>query len=223
MSEGALREQMVRLATRMYERDYIAGVAGNLSARLTETTLLTTPGGGSKADLDPEGLVVVDLEGEVVRAPRGVRPTSELPMHLEVYRQRPDVGAALHAHPVHCVALSMVGISLDEPLIPEAVVLLGPVPTAAYATPSSEENRDAIADLIGRHDAILLAHHGSLTVGRDLEEAFLRLETLEHVARTVSIAHRLGRPSALAGRDLEKLLVMRREMGLHPVGREDFA
>lgn len=190
----------------MHARDYIAALSGNLSARLPDGNLLVTPAGADKSKLDPGQLLVVGLDGRLTARSADGQPTSELPMHLEVYRQRPDVGAVIHAHPVACVALSLVGISLDEPYIPEAIVMLGPVPTTAYATPSSSENRDAVAALIPEHNALILAHHGTLTVGRDLEEAYLRLEVLEHTARTLALAHQLGHPRPLSQGEIDKLM-----------------
>lgn len=190
----------------MYARDYISGLSGNLSARLPDGNLLVTPAGVSKSDLRAEQLCVLDPDGHPVHVPTGLEPTSELPMHLEVYRQRPDVGGAIHAHPITSVALSLVGISLEEPILPEALVVLGPVPTTGYATPSSEEDRDAIAGLIARNNAIILAHHGTLTVGRDLMEAYVRLETLEHTARTLATAYQLGQPARLSEEAVDKLL-----------------
>ncbi len=213
-----LREQIVRVARRMQAEGYIAGAAGNLSARLDAERLLITPAGANKGELAPEALLVIDLEGNCLEGDGSCRPSSELPMHLEIYRRRPDVGAVVHAHPVHCVALSLVGVSLQTPYIPEALVLLGPVATTRYATPSSTENRDAIGGLIGEHDAIVLAHHGSLTVGRDVVEAFMRLEVLEHTAKTVALAHMVGQPRGLSQEAVEKLLDMRAGYGLGKEG-----
>lgn len=204
--EDLLRHQLVAAAAKMYARGYIAALSGNLSARLPAGRILVTPAGVDKSKLDPEQLLVVDLNGRLTGPSGGSQPTSELPMHLEVYRQRPHVGAVIHAHPVACIALSLVGISLEEPYLPEAVVMLGPVPTAKYATPSSVENRDAIAALIPEHNALILSHHGTLTLGRDLEEAYLRLEILEHTARTLALAHQLGDPRPLSQGEIDKLM-----------------
>ena len=216
-NEAALRTHVIEVAKKMYERDFISGIAGNISVRLTPETLLLTPGGGSKADLTPDELLIIDLEGNCLAGDGTCKPSSELPMHLEVYRQRPDVGAVVHAHPITCVALSLVGISLAPPYIPEALVFLGPIATAPYATPSSTENRDAIAGLINNHDAIILAHHGSLTVGRNLKEAYDRLEVLEHTARTIAAAFQMGTPRQLAESSVEKLLSQREQLGFsHP-------
>lgn len=171
------------------------------------------PSGLNKGKLTPNDLLIIDLNGNCISGDATCNPSSEVPMHLEVYRQRPDVGAVIHAHPITCVALSLVGISLQDPYIPEALVMLGPVPTTPYATPSSTENRDAIAGLIAQHDAIILAHHGSLTVGRNLDEAFTRLEILEHTAKTIALASQIGTPRKLAPQAVEKLLTVRQKMG----------
>jgi L-fuculose-phosphate aldolase len=214
MDDHSLRKGIVEIGLEMYRRDFISGSAGNISARLPNGNLLITPSGINKGKLTSDHLLIIDLEGNSIRGDISSRPSSELPMHLEVYRQRPDVHAVIHAHPITCVALSLVGISLQDPYIPEALVLLGSVPTTPYATPSSTENRDAIAGLIADHDAIILAHHGSLTVGRDLEEAYARLEILEHTAKTVALAFQMGTPRKLELEAVQKLLDMRQRMGL---------
>jgi L-fuculose-phosphate aldolase len=190
----------------MYARDYISSLSGNLSARLPDGNILATPAGVRKSEMSPEQLVVVNLEGEPLDLPQDLKPTSELPMHLEIYRRRKDVGAAIHAHPIASVALSLAGISLEQALLPEAVVMLGPVPTTGYATPSSEENRVAISSLIDQHNAIILARHGTITIGPDLETAYQRLETLEHTARTLILAYQLGDIQPLSEEALNKLV-----------------
>jgi L-fuculose-phosphate aldolase len=212
VSEKLLRARMVAVGGRLAERGYIHGRAGNLSARLPDGNLLATPAGLNKAEIYADQLLVVDLEGRPVRARAGLRPTTELPMHLEVYRQRPDVGAVIHAHPINCIVLSLLGISMEDPYLPEALVLLGPVPTTPYATPSSAENRAAIAGVIAGHDALILSHHGSLTVGRDLDEALERLEVLEHSAAILVRAHQIGQPQRIPAEELGKLEAMRRQM-----------
>ena len=196
---------MVAVAAQMYRRGFITALSGNLSTRLPNGNILVTPAGPHKGFLSPEALIEVNLEADILSGLEGLRATSELPMHLEIYQKRPDVGAAIHAHPVACIALSLVGITLERPVIPEAVVLLGEVPTTAYATPSSDENRAAISELIRDHDAIILAHHGSLTLGRDLQEAYYRLETLEHTAQILALAHQLGEPRQLSKEAVKKL------------------
>lgn len=205
LDENNIRQQLVNIAAKMYSCGYITGYSGNLSARLPDGKLLVTPAGVCKGELSPEQLLLVDPNTSPNVLFTDKHLTSELPMHLEVYHQRPDVGAVIHAHPSTCVALTLVGITLEEPFLPEAIVLLGSVPTAPYATPSSQENQVAISNLIGKHNAIILDHHGTLTVGKNLAEAYHRLEVLEHTACTLALAHLLGKPQPLSPQAVEKL------------------
>jgi len=225
--EQALREEIVRVGHLMYERGLVVGVDGNISARLDETRVLCTPSGLCKGMMSPEQLIVVDMEGRKVgpgtAASRDLRPTSEVFMHLEAYRQRPDVGGVVHAHPPITVALSIAGVSLADCMLPEVIVNLGLVPTTEYATPASEENVRAIRDLIANHDGMILQRHGTLTVGRTPWEAYMRLESLEQVARITLVLYQLGRGDPLPPEQVEKLLEQRRKMGLaHPGEEEEF-
>jgi len=211
--EITLRRQIVAAARRLDALGMLPGSAGNLSARLGENLILVTPSAVPKATLQPEELLVTNLEGEVVRGIRSYRPTSELPMHLEVYRQRPDAIAVVHAHPAASVALTLLGISLQEPILPEAVLMLGEVPTTRYATPSTPENQKAIRQWIGKHDVILLARHGAIAVGHTVEEAATKMIVLEHTAQTLIWAHILGKPTPLSQENIEKLLKVRQTYG----------
>jgi L-fuculose-phosphate aldolase len=213
MSETDLRSAIVKAGRLMQAREYVDGTAGNLSARLGPDRILATPSGLVKGELTPEDLIVVDSDGLLVSGRPGLRPTSELAMHLEAYRRRPDVNAVVHAHPITAVALSIAGISLEECVIPEAIVFLGLVPTTPYATPSSDENRRAISNVIVDHDALILRYHGSLTVGRDVQEAYLRLETLEHTAKIIALSRLLGGGPPLPPEQVTKLLKTRQEWG----------
>jgi L-fuculose-phosphate aldolase len=177
--------------------------------------------------MTPEQLIVVDMEGHkvgpVTAANRDLRPTSEVFMHLEAYRQRPDIGGVVHAHPPITVALSIAGVSLADCMLPEVIVNLGLVPTTDYATPASAENVSAIRTIIRTHDGMILQRHGALTVGRDPWEAYMRLESLEQVARITLILQQLGRGQPLPPEQVEKLLDQRRKMGLaHPGEEEEF-
>jgi len=218
--ENALRAEIVRIGRLMHAQELVDGTSGNISARLGPDAILTTPTGVAKGFLEPEHLIVVNMRGEVVKAGPGWGPTSELLMHLEAYRRRPDVNGVVHAHPVTAVALSIADISLAECLVPEAVVVLGLVPTTPYANPSSEENQRAIADVIVNHDALVLRYHGTLTVGRDVNEAFLRLETLEHTAKIIALTRLLGGGPALPPEQVTKLLAARQALGFARPGDE---
>jgi len=224
-TEQAWRKEIVRVCRLLHEKGYVAATDGNVSVRLGKNRILSTPSGFSKGFLAPEQLIVTDLAGKRVPsyepASRALKPTSELPMHLEAYRQRPDIGAVVHAHPPICVALSIAGISLARCLLPEVVVTLGLIPTAEYATPSSAEGPGAIRDLIANHDALVIQRHGTLTVGQDPFDAYLKLEKMEHAAYVTLILRQLGQETPLPPAEVAKLLQMRREKGLASEGEEE--
>ncbi len=223
-SEQALRQSIVQVGRLMYDKDLICGIDGNISARLDEERLLITPSGLPKGLLTEDQLLVVTMDGvpmgsnEALR--QGLKPTSELPMHLEVYRQRPDVEAVVHAHPPLAVTLSIAGIPMSLNVLPEVMLMLGRIPTAPYSLPSSEENATAIRTLIRDHDAIILERHGSLTVGDSPMQAFMRLESVEQNARILFMLAQLGGGDPLAaGEELdddqvERLMQLREKMGL---------
>lgn len=213
-----LRRLICRIGRLMRQFGYIDGGSGNISARLGPDRILITPSGPAKGFMKPDQLIVIDMDGRKVGEPtaanRDLQPSSETPMHLECYRLREDVGGVVHAHPPNAVALTIAGISLAQCVVPEVVVLMGLVPTAPYATPASVEDRDAIRDLIPFHDALMLSHHGSLTVGPDVWTAYLRLETLEHYANILLRVSQLGEPRPLQPDQIAKLLDLRQQLGL---------
>lgn len=228
-TESELRDLICRVGQLMYRQGYIDGAAGNISARLSQDRFLMTPSGLATGFLDAEQLIVVNLAGERVDKPSAanarLRATSESPMHLECYRQREDVNAVVHAHPPTAIALTLVGFDFQQCIIPEMVVLLGMAPTAPYSTPSSQENRDAITNLIREHDAIMLSNHGSLTVAKSLWDAYLMLESLEHGATILHRALQLGGElKAIPADQIGKLVAYREQFGLlRPGDRERFA
>jgi len=217
-SEHHLRRDIVRVGKLLYDKGLIVATDGNGSARVESNRILATPSGLCKGFMEPEQLIVVDLNGERVGltnpANRNLQPTSEMRMHLEAYRRRPDIAAVVHAHPPTTVAMSIAGIDLARCLIPEVIVTLGVVPTTRYATPSSDENARAIRDLIGGHDAIVLQRHGTLTVGRDPLDAFLKTESLEQMARIAFMTQLLGASPELPPEEVAKLVAQREALGL---------
>ncbi len=222
-TRARLSADIVRVGQWLHQYQYIDGASGNISARLGPDQILATPSGLPKGQLSPEQLIIVNMRGEKVGGLPELKPTSELLMHLEAYRRRPDVNGVVHAHPITCVALSIAGISLAECVIPEAVVVLGLIPTTPYATPSSAENQRAISEVIVSHDALVLQYHGSLTVGRDVMEAYLRLETLEHTAKIIALTKLLGGGPALPPEQVAKLIQTRKDWGFaRPGDDEDF-
>ncbi len=209
------RAEIVRIGRLMYDKGFIVAGDGNLSIRLGPDRLLATPSGAHKGFLRPQDLIITDMNGQKISpAEPDLRPTSEMPMHLEVYRQRPDAGAVVHAHPPTTVALSIANVRMNEPILPEVVITLGSVPTAEYATPSSRENVGAIKHLIADHDGIVLKRHGALTVGPTLFDAFMKLETIEHYARILFQSTLLGCCHPLAMEQVDKLLAIRQAMGI---------
>lgn len=203
-SEAALRRALVDVCRALHARDLIGAAEGNVSCRLGPDRLLVTPSGVSKALLRPAELVVVDLGGVQVRG-RG-RPSSELRMHLAAYAARPEVQAAVHAHPLTAVALTVAGLPPPNDVMPEASVVLGEVAVAPFATPGTEEVPAALAPLLPRHDVLLLERHGALALGRSLGEALERMETLERVARVALMARLAGRCEPLAPDAVAKVL-----------------
>lgn len=208
--EAALRVQVVHSCRRLWERGLIAGQDGNVSVRLSPDRILTTPSGFSKIDLTEEDLVIVSAEGELLEGRH--QPTSELAVHLRALARRPDVQAVVHAHPPTAIALSLVGRTLPEDLLPEITVLLGPVPLVPYETPGTSAVADRFDPFWADHDAFLMAHHGALTLGHDLRRAHQRMESLEHAARIVTTASALGTVNRLPVAGVEELRAMRRQM-----------
>jgi L-fuculose-phosphate aldolase len=203
--ETVLRTELIWVCKKLEEKGLIAASDGNVSCRLGKDRLLITPSGKAKGDLKPLDLLTVDLRGNVLAG--SGKPSSEIRMHLLVYQERPDVHAVVHAHPPMLTAFTLAGIPFLADALPEVLLTIGPVPTAPYATPTTEEVPASIAPLVADHNAMLLERHGSITFGRDLEEAYMRTEKLEHAAHTLFYAHQLNRklPSPLSKAQKEKL------------------
>jgi len=210
-TEKELRLDIVEAGRRLYASGLIAGGDGNISVRLPGDTLLATPSGKSKGFLRPEDLVITDMNGRPLRGEAG-RPSSEIQMHLLFYRQRPDVMAVVHAHPPTATGYAAAGLSLDKPLIAEAVLTLGKLALAPYGTPGTPEVSQGLAALVPDHDAILMANHGAVTSGPDLDQALYRMETVEHFAKISLVAHILGREKAISEENVKRLEKARIEL-----------
>jgi L-fuculose-phosphate aldolase len=211
-TEFEARRAIVEIGRRIWQRGYVAANDGNLSVRLPGDRIVVTPTGRSKGFLEPADLVVVTLDG--VRVAGALEPTSELAMHLFAYRRRPDALAVVHAHPPKATAFAASGVPLAECVLPEVVLTLGSVPLASYATPSTEEVPRSLEDLIGTYSAMLLRNHGVLTLGADIEQAYFRMETVEHFAEIAIAARALGGPSPLSREEVRKLLHVREKLGI---------
>ena len=211
-SERELRAQLVRFSHLCYERHLLVGLDGNLSVRLSDDLVLCTQAGCHKGLLTDEHLVVIDMEGNKVRG-RG-QPTSEMAMHLACYRERPDIEAVVHAHPPMCVAFTIAGVSMARCVLPEVVLTLGAIPTLDYRTTGTRHLADAVGEAIRSHDAVMMDRHGAVCVGTTVEEAFCKLETMEHSAKIMKAARDLGHIQNLPAEESVRL----RSMGLKRYG-----
>lgn len=210
--EKQLRADIVEVGRRLHARTYIASNDGNLSVRLSEDRLLTTPKGVSKGFMTPEMIVVTDLTGRKLDG--DLDPSSELLMHLAVYQNRSDVMAVVHAHPPAATGFAVAGIPLDRAVLAEVVTTLGSIPIADYGTPSTQELADAVRRYIKTHDGLLLANHGALTVAPELLAAYYKMETIEHFARISLVARLLGRERLLSREEVMRLQDLRGTYGI---------
>lgn len=210
--EEQLRADIVEAGRRLYARGYVASNDGNISVRLDDNRLLTTPRGVSKGFMTPDMMVTTDLTGRKLAGDRD--PSTEIMMHLVVYELRPEVQAVVHAHPPIATGFAVAGIPLSRAVLAEVVTTLGSVPIAEYGTPSTRELPDAVRKYIRAHDGLLLANHGALAVGTDLFSAYYKMETIEHFARISLVARLLGREHLLSREEVIRLQGLRGMYGI---------
>jgi L-fuculose-phosphate aldolase len=210
--EEQLRAEIVEAGRRLYARGFVASNDGNISARLDDKRLITTPKSVSKGFMTPDMMVIVDYEGKKLSGDR--EASSELPMHLEIYRSRPDVNAVVHAHPPVATGFAVAGIPLTRAVLAEVVTTLGSIPIAEYGTPSTEELPAAVRKYIKAHDGMLLANHGAVTCCRTITTAYYKMETIEHFARISLVARILGREHLFSRSEVERLQGLRGTYGI---------
>ena len=218
-SEMDIKIEMCEIGKRVYNRGMVAANDGNFSAKLSDNEFLCTPTGVSKGFMTPEYICKVDAEGNVIEANEGFKPSSEIKMHMRVYKEREDVKAVVHAHPMYATTFAVCGLPLTEPIMPEAVLSLGTVPLAKYGTPSTMEIPDAVSEYLPYYDAVLLENHGALSYADSLMGAYHKMESLEFYARLLYQAKMLGGPKELTDEQVKRLYGMRRQYGLtgrHP-------
>jgi len=216
-SDRDAKEQILEVGRRMYAKNYVVSNDGNITCKVSAAALWTTPTGVSKGYMTEDMLIKVDLEGHILQGDR--RPSSELKMHLRVYRENPDISACVHAHPPAATSFAIAGIALDRPILPEAVVQLGVVPVAPYATPGTQEVPDSIAPYCRTHNGVLLANHGALTWGTSLMQAYMRMETLEYYALVTMYTDRIGQANELSREQVDRLVETRARLGVTTGGR----
>lgn len=212
--EAQLRRDIVEVGRRLWVRGAVASNDGNISARLDASRLLMTPAGVSKGFMTPEMLVITDLDGVLLDAAPGYRPSSETMMHVVVYRNRADVGAVVHAHPPLATGFAVAGVPLDRAVLAEVVTTLGGIPIVEYGTPSTRELADAVEPYVKTHDGVLLANHGALALGTDLFAAYYKMETIEHFAKISLVARLLGGEHVLSREEVGRLQALRGSYGI---------
>lgn len=211
-TEDEHRRDICTVGRWVASRGYVAATDGNISLRLDAKRVLTSPTGMNKGMMTPDDLVVTDLDGRKLLGTRN--PSSELAMHLLIYRRRPDVNAVCHAHPPVATGYAAAGIPLNKALVSEVVLSLGCIPVARYGTPGTPELTEALEPLVTDFDSILMANHGVVCYGQDLLTAWFRMETTEHFARVALVTELLGKQVLLSSGDVEKLLAARARYGL---------
>ena len=189
-TERELRVQLSECGRMLWNCGLVGAFEGNLSARLDSNRVLVSPANIHKIEITPESLVVVDIRNRWVS---GGLPTSELPLHLAVYEAREDVVAAVHAHPPTATGFSIAGETLPNGVITEADLVLGEVALVPYAPPGTTHLAESVKPYLPAHNAFLLSHHGALTLGVSIKEAYNRMEVLERCARMILAARMLGR------------------------------
>jgi len=210
MNRGAVARRMALCCRQLAAQGSIAGRDGNISVRLGPERVLVTPSGFIKSLVTAADMVEVDLTGNLLRR-SSRKPTSELDLHLRILRHRPDVQAVVHAHPRTATGFAVAGQEIPGNLLPELIFVVGPVPLVPFSMPGTPELGDRIVPYLEdhRHHALLLANHGAVTMGRTLDEAWIRMETLEHGARIIMAARQIGQPQPLSLEALRALVQQR--------------
>jgi L-fuculose-phosphate aldolase len=204
-----LKEDLCEAGRRLYANGFIAAMEGNLSVRVGENGVIGTPAGVCKGFLTPDMLVSCDMDGKEISSGR---ISTEIQMHLTVYRARPDVKAVVHAHPPKCTGFAVAGVPLNRAVLAEVVVTLGCIPLADYATPSTKELAESVDRLVRMSDGVLLSNHGALTVGRDILDAYYKMEVIEHFAEITLISRQLGGERLLPRKEVSRLLDLRQKV-----------
>ena len=212
--EKNLKKLIVDIGKRLWTRGFVASNDGNITVRISDNEILTTPTGISKGFMSEDMIIKMTLDGEIISAKDGYRPSSEVKMHIQVYRERDDIKSVVHAHPPFSTSFAVAGMPLDKCILPEAILTLGIVPIAEYGTPSTKEIPDSIKNHIRNSDAVLLANHGALTMGIDLITAYHRMETLEHSAQILHLAMGLGNVNVISEEQIKKLMDIRKQMNI---------
>jgi len=210
-----IKKELCEIGDRIWRKGFCAGNEGNHSVRVSEDRVLITPSGISKGMLTPDMIITCDMDGDVVSGNSNYKPSSERKVHNAIYRHRPDIKAVIHSHPPHATAFAIANIPLPEGIHPEAEVFLGRVPTAEYATPSTEDLPNSIIPLIGPEtNTVLMGNHGSVSFDVDLIGAYYKLEILDAYCRILLLTKQIGRANVLNPQQMDELLQVKAKFGI---------
>ena len=208
ITDTKLREDLKKVCNLAYAKGLLSGNEGNFSLKINDNLILVTPRNSHKGTIETTDFVTVDIQGNIVS--NGNRqPTTELALHLEAYKKRPEIKAVVHAHPPTAVSFSAAGLNLNMPAIPEIIVLLGEVPTVPYREPGTDKLAELAGIYLEKHDAVILDHHGAVTVGNNIFNAYCKMESLEHAAKIMHSAHTLGDIKLLDETSIDELIKQR--------------
>lgn len=217
-SDKEAKALILEMGRRAYEKGFVASNDGNLTCKVSADTLWTTPTGVSKGYMTEEMLIKTNLKGEILEGTH--KPSSELKMHLRVYQENPEAGAVVHTHPLTATAFAIAGIPLEDAILPEGVVQLGVVPCAKFAMPGSQAVPDSIAPYCKDYNAVLLGNHGAVTWGKDLQQAFMRMESLEYYAQIILLNRFvMKKAQVITESELDELIQIRTSLGIMTGGR----
>lgn len=211
MKFNKFKNEIIEIGKLLYQKNFIASNDGNLSIRANEIVLIT-PTCMSKGFMTKDDIVLVDLDGNVIEGIK--KPTSEILMHLTVYKNRSDINAICHAHPIYSTAFASAGKSLTKKVLPEVIISLDEIPLVKYATPGTKELSKELLPFIKKYDAMLLENHGVITLGKNLWDAFFKMETVEHFAQICFIAEQIGKINQLDKKEVKKLIQQRKKFGI---------
>jgi L-fuculose-phosphate aldolase len=197
------KKDIIETGVRLWSRSMVAANDGNISVKIDEERILATTTGVSKGFMNEDDIVLLDLDGNALE--KGKKPSSEIPMHLEIYKRRSDIRAIVHAHPPIATGFAAAGMQLDKSILPEVILTLGSVILTPYGTTGTDELAKIAGEGIKNHNGLLLQNHGAVTVGADLWQAYYRMETLEHFAQITLVTRILGRQSILSEEEINKL------------------
>ena len=209
MQIDEIKDQICDVCQKLWQLGWVAANDGNVSVRLDDGTFLATPTGMSKSFITPDKLLRIDASGNILEGAEGLRPSSEIKMHMRCYEKRDDVRAVVHAHPPTATGFAVAHRPMDMYNMIEDVAAIGAVPLTPYGTPSTTEVPDAIEPYLNEHDVMLLENHGALAVGSDVITAYYRMESLELWAKITLNAILLGGSYDIDRKNIDKLINLR--------------